>query len=196
MTSDTQTKDTRKATAERNVEAILDGAERLLRQGRAATITGVAKEAGVSRVTVYAHFDDRQRLVEAVVTRAVDHVMASLAAARPADDPAAEALERLIAASWEQLAGNQEIGRAAAAELSADAMRRAHEGARAVLQELIERGRREGAFRTDMPAEWLITSFLALIHAAADEVRGGTLDSGAALDVLLVTVADLFAGRD
>ena len=196
MTSDTQTKDTRKATAERNVEAILDGAERLLRQGRAATISAVAKEAGVSRVTVYSHFADRQRLVEAVVTRAVDHVMASLDAARPADGPAPEALKRLVAASWERLAGKQEIARAAAAELSTDAMRRAHEGARAVLQELIERGRQEGAFRTDVPAEWLITSFLALIHAAADEVRSGTLDAGAALDVLLVTVADLFAGRD
>jgi TetR/AcrR family transcriptional regulator, mexCD-oprJ operon repressor len=196
VTSITQRKDTRKATAERNVEAILDGAERLLRHGRAATISAVAKEAGVSRVTVYAHFEDRQRIVEAVVTRAVDHVMASLDAARPADGPAAEALERLLAASWEQLAANQEIARAAAAELSGDAMRRAHEGARAVLQELIERGRREGAFRTDVPAEWLITSFLALIHAATDEVRSDTLDSRAALDVLLLTVTDLFAGRD
>lgn len=195
MSSITHTKDTRKATAERNVKAILDGAERLLRRGRTATISGVAKEAGVSRVTVYAHFESRQRIVEAVVTRAVDHVTASLDAARPADGPAAEALERLLAASWEQLAANQEIRRAAAAELSGDAMRHAHQGARGVLQGLIERGRREGAFRTDVPTEWLITSFLALIHAAADEVRSGTFDSGAALDVLLVTVTDLFAGR-
>jgi TetR/AcrR family transcriptional regulator, mexCD-oprJ operon repressor len=157
------------------------------------TISAVAKEAGVSRVTVYAHFEERQRIIEAVVTRAVNHVMASLDAARPEDGPPAEALERLLAASWEQLAANQEIGRAAAAELSGDAMRRAHERARAVLKGLIERGRREGAFRTDVPAEWLITSFLALIHAASDEVRVGTLDSGTALDVLLVTVTDLLA---
>ena len=192
MTSITQ-RDARKATVERNVEAILDASERLLRQGRPATISAVANEAGVSRVTVYAHFEDRPRIIEAVVTRAVNHVMVSLEAARPADGPAAEALERLLAASWEQLAANQEIGRAAAAELSGDAMRRAHERARAVLQGLIERGRREGAFRTDVPAEWLIASFLALIHAATDEVRGGRLDAGTALDVLLVTVTDLFA---
>lgn len=36
---------------------------------------------------------------------------------------------------------------------------------------MVERGRREGAFPTDVATEWLITSFLALIHAAADEVR-------------------------
>lgn len=176
------------------MEAILDGAERLLRQGRAATISAVAKEARVSRVTVYAHFEDRRRLVEAVVARAVERVMIALDAARPADGPAVDALERLVAASWEHLAGDQEIARAAAAELSADAMRRSHESARAVLYELIERGRRERAFRTDVPPEWLITSFLALIHAAADEVRGGTLDSNAALEVLLISVVDLFRG--
>ena len=41
--------------AERNVEAILDAAEELLQQGQ-ANISAVAVLAGVSRVTVYAHF--------------------------------------------------------------------------------------------------------------------------------------------
>jgi hypothetical protein len=63
-----------------------------------------------------------------------------------------------------------------------------------VIGKLIERGRREGAFRTDVPAGWLVTSCLALIHAAAEEVRTGELDSNAALDVLSVTITDLFAG--
>jgi hypothetical protein len=34
---------------------------------------------------------------------------------------------------------------------------------------------------------------LALIHAAAEEVRTGELDANAALDVLSVTITDLFA---
>jgi TetR/AcrR family transcriptional regulator, mexCD-oprJ operon repressor len=73
-------------------------------------------------------------------------------------------------------------------------MRRAHHDARAVIGRLIERGRREGAFRTDVPAGWLVTTCLALIHVAAEEVRTGELDSNAALDVLSVTITDLFAG--
>jgi hypothetical protein len=73
-------------------------------------------------------------------------------------------------------------------------MRRAHHVARAVIRKLIERGRREGAFRTDVPAGWLVTSCLALVHAAAEEVRTGELDSNAALDVLSVTITELFAG--
>jgi len=39
-----------------------------------------------------------------------------------------------------------------------------------------------------------VTTCLALIHAAAEEARTGELSSKAALDVLLVTVLDLFSG--
>jgi hypothetical protein len=75
-------------------------------------------------------------------------------------------------------------------------MRRAHEVARTVIKKLVERGRREGAFRSDVAVDWLVTSCLALIHAAAEEVRSGELRSKAALDALSVSVADLFARRD
>lgn len=189
------TQDRRQATAARNVESILDAAERLLQRGLSATISAVSAEAGVSRVTVYSHFRDRQRLLEAVVERTVRRVMAAVEPAEPDRGPPIEALQRLVVASWAQLARNAEIRRASAAELSEDAMRRVHGSAHAVVHALVERGRRDGSFRTDVPAGWLITSLLALVHAAADEVRADVLDSDAALDALTVTVTDLFVGR-
>jgi len=185
--------DLRKATADRNLAAILDAGERLLRSGREPTISAVAAEAGVSRPTVYAHFKDRRAIVEAIVARAVERAMSAVRSARPDEGPAAAALERLIAESWEHVAGDQEIARAAAADLSADAMRRAHSSARAVIAGLVERGRDEGAFRDDVPASWLITSLLALIHAAAEEVRSGTLSRKQAGTILLATVPGVFA---
>jgi hypothetical protein len=121
--------------------------------------------------------------------------MTAIESAEPERGPAHDALERVLAASWEELARNEEIARAAAAELSADAMRRAHQAARAVISKLVERGRSEGTFRTDLATDWLVTSTLALIHAAAEEVRAGALDSEHALDALSHTIADLFAGR-
>ena len=121
--------------------------------------------------------------------------MSAVRSARPDEGPAAAALERLIAESWEHVAGDQEIARAAAADLSADAMRRAHSSARAVIAGLVERGRDEGAFRDDLPTSWLITSLLALIHAAAEEVRSGTLSRKQAGTILLATVPGLFARR-
>lgn len=192
---DTQTQDSRQATAERNVEAILDATQRLLQRREQASISAIATEAGVSRVTVYAHFRDRQRLLEALVERTVGRAMAAIESAEPERGPAVGALRRLLAASWEELGRHEEVGRASAAELSADAMRRAHQAARAVIRKLVLRGRREGVFRSDVAVDWLVTSCLALIHAAGEEVREGELDPKVALDVLSVTVADLFAGR-
>lgn len=117
--------------------------------------------------------------------------MGAVRSARPDEGPAAAALERVVTESWEHVAGDQEIARAAAAELSADAMRRAHGSARNLIADLIERGRAEGAFRDDLPTSWLITSLLALIHAAAEEVRSGTLSRKQAGAILLTSVPAL-----
>jgi AcrR family transcriptional regulator len=186
--------DYRQLTAERNLGAILDGAEHVLQRGEPVSISAVAAAAGVSRPTVYAHFPDLERLLEALVERTVARTMAAIDSAEPNRGLAVDALRRLLAASWEELGHHEDIARASAADLSADAMRRAHHAARAVIGKLIERGRREGAFRTDIPVGWLVTSCLALIHAGAEEVRTGKLDATAALDVLSVTVLDLFTG--
>jgi AcrR family transcriptional regulator len=184
----------REALAERNAEAILDAAERLLARGEQTSVSALAGEAGLSRPTVYAHFPNRQRVLEALVERTVRQAMATLEAAEPKRGPALAALQRLLATGWEEIGRHEAIGAAAAGQLSGEAMRRAHENAREVIRRLLERGRREGAFRTDVPTGWLITSTLALIHAAAEEVRAADLDTQAALDVLTVTVTELVVG--
>jgi AcrR family transcriptional regulator len=180
--------------AERNVEAILDGAERLLQRHEQPSILAVAKEAGVSRPTVYAHFGDRERLLEALVERAIQRATAAVESAEPEQGRAVDALQRLIAASWKHIAHNDDIAHAAAAELSARAMRRSHETGRAMIGKVIERGRREGAFRNDVTTGWQVTTCLAMIHAAAEEVRAGELESNVALDLLSTTITDLLAG--
>ena len=184
----------REALAERNAEAILDAAERLLARGEQTSVSALAGEAGLSRPTVYAHFPNRQRVLEALVERTVRQAMATLEAAEPERGPALAALQRLLATGWEEIGRHEAIGAAAAGQLSGEAMRRAHEHAREVIGRLLERGRREGAFRTDVPTGWLITSTLALIHAAAEEVRAADLDAQAALDLLTVTVTELVVG--
>jgi len=184
----------REAVAERNVEAILDGAERLLARHESPSISAVATEAGVSRPTVYAHFPDRRRLLEALVARTVGRVMAAVESAEPQRGPAPEAAARLIAAAWEHLARHQDMAAASAAELSPDAMRRAHGAARGAIRALVDRGRAEGAFRRDLPAEWLVTATLALIHGAAEEVRAGSMGPDRALEVLAATAQELLAG--
>lgn len=185
------TTDHRRATAERNVEAILDAADALLARGAATTTTAVASEAGVSRVTVYAHFPTREALLEAVVQRTVRRAAAALDAVEPDRGPPVEALDRLVAAGWAELDRHRAMAQAAGEHLGAEAMRTAHEAVFGRIDALIERGRREGAFRSDLPVDWLATSLLALIHAGGDEVRAGRLEAEAAPSVLQATVRGL-----
>jgi TetR/AcrR family transcriptional repressor of mexCD-oprJ operon len=184
--------DHRRAIADRNVEAILDAAERLLESGKQASISAVAGEAGLSRVTVYAHFQGLEELLEALVERTVRRSLRAIAAAEPDRGPPRDALRRVIEASWEELGRHEGIGRGAAAEMSAHAMRRSHESAHGLLRELVDRGRAENAFRTDVEAGWLVTSFFALVHAARDDVMAGHVDRATALHDLTATLVDLF----
>jgi AcrR family transcriptional regulator len=196
MSSDTQRQHPREAIAEHNLRAILDAAERLLQRGEQASISAVASEAGVSRPTVYAHFPDRRLLLQALVERTVKHAMSAIEAAEPDRGPAADALQRLIASSWQQLAGHDEMARAAARELSADAMRQSHASARDTIRKLIQRGRKDGSLRTDVPVGWLVTASLALTHAAAEAVRTGELSAQTAPKALSLTIADLVRRRE
>jgi TetR/AcrR family transcriptional regulator, mexCD-oprJ operon repressor len=183
-----ETADLRRATAERNVEAILDAAEALLTRGESASIAAVAAGAEVSRVTVYSHFSTRQAVLEAVVERAVTRATVTFDAATSGAASATEALERAVTASWLELSRHTGIAEAAAAQLSPDVLRRTHEAAQAHARRLIERGRRSGEFRTDVPADWLVSVFHALLHAAGDDVRAGRLDSAVALRALTSTL--------
>ena len=60
----------------------------------------------------------------------------------------------------------------------------------------MKRGRSGGSFRTDLPAGWLVTACIALIHACTEEVRAGRIDAGEAPGILTATVRDLFTGPD
>ena len=189
------TEDRRRATAERNLEAILDAAERLLERRAQVSISTVAAEAGLSRVTVYAHFHTLDELLEGVVERAVRRAGEALEAADLDSGPPIEALERLVTASWRQIEHHQSTARAAAEQLSPEAMRRTHRAARPRIRRLIERGQKQGSFRTDLPADWLVTGSMALMHAAVDEVRARRMSASAAEAALLATIRDLWTSK-
>lgn len=184
--------DHRRATAERNVEAILDAAEALLHEGQAATISAVAARAGVSRVTVYAHFSTRGAILEAVIERTVARAAQAFDAATSGASSAVEALDRAIRASWVELDRNSGIAEAAAAQLSPDTLRRTHEAGHAHARRMFQDGVDRGEFRTDVPVEWLVSVYYALLHAAGDDVRAGRIDSETALHALTTTMLPAF----
>jgi TetR/AcrR family transcriptional regulator, mexCD-oprJ operon repressor len=186
--------DHRREIAERNVLTILDAADRLLDRRSQASIAAVAVEAGLSRVTVYAHFRTRDKLLEAVVERAVQRTMSLFDDAHLDEHPALDALERLISLAWQELDTHHGRVQAALQQLSPTALTRSHEAALHRLGNLVERGRRDGTIRRDLPTAWLVAAFIALMHASAEQVNAGQADPSSALALLSSTIRELFAG--
>jgi AcrR family transcriptional regulator len=187
-----KTSDYQRATAERNVAAILDAVENLLERRAQASISAVAAEAGVSRVTVYAHFPTGEALLEAAVERAVRQTITALEGVGLDDGPPVQVLERMLAAAWRHLARYGAMAQAVAEQMSPEAIARTHQAAHRTIGAVLARGQADGSFRTDLPAAWLVTSTIALIHACADEVRAGRIADDDAARILTVTVRDLF----
>jgi len=150
-------------------------------------MTEIAAAAGVGRVTLYAHFPSREVLLEAAIESAVERAGGALHAADIDDGSAMRALGRMIRSSWSSIDQYQGL-LTAAGTLDPSRLRSHHAGVLARLDRLIARGQREGAFRTDLPAEWLVTVCYSLFHAAAEEVREGRLDPAKVTTVLEATL--------
>ena len=181
-----------RADARRNIAAILDAATEGLARDPEISIAGIAAAAGVGRITLYGHFKTRADLVDAVLARTVKRADAILDATDTSGDPA-QALSRLVAASWQIVDQFRNILLAAQRELPADRIRGVHDRILRRIQSLITRGQQAGAFRRDLPQQWLITTAYSLMHAAAEDTTAGRLDPGDAARLITATLLAAFA---
>lgn len=164
-----------RADAQRNRIAILAATPVALRNNPDASVADIAAEAGVGRMTLYGHFTTRAELIEAAVVESLERGDAVLAEV-PLDGDPAEAFARLIASSWSLVDQSRALLAAAQKELSAARIRELHQKAEARMRGLLERGRREGAFRGDLPVSWLLATTHTVMNAAAEEISAGRLD--------------------
>lgn len=164
----------KRADARRNIEAIVAAATTLLAADPDASVQDIAKSAGVGRVTLYGHFDSRASLIAEVGRRAIALSEESLRDVDLDGDPPA-AMGRLLEATWHLTHRFGAIVVAADHALPAEEMRRAHEKPEQRVRSLLERGREQGRFRTDMPVAWQIATIHALLHAAAGAVHQGRM---------------------
>jgi AcrR family transcriptional regulator len=181
--------------AARSRRSILDAAVRLLEEGPFAGLAEVAREAGVTRQTVYAHFASRAQLLEAVLEELVGDHRGALAQARLDEGSAVEALGRLLTLSGE-LSRRGGVALENLARMSTpEESDTQHDPVRASLVRLARRGQRQGEFDPDVPAAWIAAATIALGHAAAAEVSAGRISRRRADSLLLDSLLRMYAAR-
>jgi AcrR family transcriptional regulator len=185
----------RRADAERNIAAILAAAGDMFGRGKAPSMGEIAQAAGVRRATLYGHFPSREELLDAVIAHAITHTDEVLTALGLDRDPADVAVERLVRTSWPILDRHRRLRTTALAELGPERLRRHHDRTLHHVDRLIRRGQDDGLFRTDLPLDWLVATFYAVVHAAADEADAGRLTPADAPGLLARTALSLLAGR-
>jgi len=163
----------RRADAEQSVTAILQAAVQVLNADPGASVEDIARAAGVSRQTVYAHFPSREALLDAVVERATAEAVAAFESAGLDEAPPAEALIRLLDAGWQASARYPFLWHLPSVSAGQDLDR--HGPVVDRLQDIIRRGQESGDFDRGTSPGWLVTAALALGRAAEDEVKAGQM---------------------
>lgn len=181
-----------RADARRNRESILDAA--IVRLGRdpRATVAEIADDAGIKRVTLYGHFSSREELVEAALERLLERGDRTLAEVDLTGDSRG-ALSRLIRTGWLLTAQAGGLVEAARDTLPAGRLQALHDVPARRVRGLVERGRRDGELRTDVPAEWIAGAVHHLMKGAAQEVADGALEAAAVPDLLVETLIPAFS---
>lgn len=164
-----------RADAQRNRARILAATATAICKNPDASVGDIAAEAGMGRVTVYGHFPTRAELIEAALVDSLERGEDVLSGV-PLDGDPGEAFRRLVSSSWVLVDRSRALLAAAQKELPASRIREMHEKAESRMHGLLERGHAEGAFRTDLPVSWLLTTTHVVMNGAAEEVRAGRLD--------------------
>jgi AcrR family transcriptional regulator len=177
----------RRADADRSVAAILEAALEALASDPDSSMSEIARRAGVVRATIYVHFPTRTALLDAVMEYATAQVVAAMRGAEPQRGEPVEALERVLQATWRQLAQFHGLLALNTARLSAEELHRRHIPMLDQIEPLIERGQRQGVFRSDLPVSWLLAVIRAIVHAASREILGGRIPESEAEAAMLST---------
>jgi AcrR family transcriptional regulator len=142
-----------------------------------ASIDAIARSAGLSRRTLYGHFDDREALIRELIDHGAQRFNAI--AASVADADARLALARLAARLWHEAAHVQVTAALALDEAHVEHTARALAPLRRAVADLTQRGQSDGSFRGDIDAptlsrliEEMARIVVSRTDAAADAASG------------------------
>lgn len=178
----------RRSDADRSVQAIREAALDALASDPDVSMAEIARRAGVVRATIYVHFPTRDALLDAVMEHAVAQVAEATSDAEPTQGEPREALERVLLATWEKLSNFHALLAINTARLSAKELHRRHQPVMKLFVPLIERGQKDGVFRSDVPVSWHLAVIRSLVHAASAELQSGRLSEAEVEQTIVTTV--------
>ncbi|MGH3410778.1 MAG: TetR/AcrR family transcriptional regulator [Streptosporangiaceae bacterium] len=162
-----------RAEARQSIAAVMDAAIQTLASRPDASMDEIARAAGVSRQTVYAHFPSRDALIDAVIERGTAEFTSLLDGLDLDQAPPAQALTHLLDAGWQIVARYPFLWLQPAVDPGKDAERHAPVLDR--MLDIVRRGQASGDFDASVPAHWLLSASLALGRATEDEVKAGRM---------------------
>lgn len=184
----------RRSDARQNAQRILQAAIACFGRSATATMQDIAVEAGLGRVTVYAHFSSRAVLVERALATAIERgdVLIEADVDADAEDDPIGALRRLVEASWALSAASANLWAAAVEELGAARVRELHGRPAERAERLLRRGQQTGAFRADLDPAWFVGSLHALMKFALEEVSHDRLRTDHAAELITTSTLALW----
>ena len=136
-----------------NRAGILSAARSTLATDPYASVDVIARSAGLSRRTLYGHFDDRDALIRELISSGAQRFNAI--AASVDDSDARLALARLAARLWQEAAHVQVAAALALDEAHVEHTAAALAPLRRTVAALVLRGQEDGSFRTDLASPTL-----------------------------------------
>ncbi len=165
----------RRADGVRNRAHLLDVAGAMLAEDPDVSMAAIADGAGLSRKSVYVHFQSREALISTLLDRDVERIREALAHADLDQDPAQQALARGMRAISAPALELRSRRRAYETVLGSQVLRERRHQATRQLTAVVARGQREGHFRDDLPAAAFEAMADAISRALSETVDAGLI---------------------
>ena len=166
-----------RSDARANRAGILDAARSALALDPRASVDVIARSAGLSRRTLYGHFDDRDALIRELIVTGAQRFNAIAESITDADSRIA--LARLAARLWQEAAHVQFAAALALDDAHVEHTAEALAPLRRAVAQLVQRGQDDGGFRTDIAAgtlSRLIEEVARTVVSRADASSAGVAD--------------------
>ncbi|MEV0188258.1 TetR family transcriptional regulator [Kitasatospora purpeofusca] len=181
-----------RSNARSNRARILATARQELGQNPDITLEELARASGVVRRTLFGHFPGRDALLEALAEEAAEALRNALTnGAQPGDpvESAERALAHFMFSIWPVGDRYRMLLALAQRDLGAERVAEVLAPARDVVTAILQRGQRDGAFHTHLPAAVMSAGLEAMTVALLKAVNTGALEDSAAPVAVAVLVA-------